>query len=110
MRLGLPDGAAGKGCPKPHLLGVLDVSAAVFLTQKSITRKTNEIGMFAEVMDQITDLTGVLVTADAMHAQDAHATYLHARGAGLLVGLKRNQCATRRSVTSSPQVGQTRRE
>lgn len=26
-------GAAGKGCAKPHVLGVLDVSATVFLTQ-----------------------------------------------------------------------------
>lgn len=84
-------GAAGKGCPKPHVLGVLDVSAAVFLTQQSIIRKTNEIGMFAEVMDQISCLDGVLVTADAMHAQTGHATYLDGRNAGLLVGLKRNQ-------------------
>lgn len=84
-------GAAGKGCPKPHVLGVLDVSAAVFLTQRSITRKTNEIGMFTQVMDQISSLTDVLVTADAMHCQTGHATYLHGRGAGLLVGLKRNQ-------------------
>jgi predicted transposase YbfD/YdcC len=84
-------GAAGKGCAKPHVLGVLDVSAAVFLTQRSITRKTNEIGMFSEVMDQIESLKGVLVTADAMHCQTGHATYLDGRGAGLLVGLKRNQ-------------------
>lgn len=29
-------GAAGKGCPKPHVLGVLDVTAEVFLTQRQI--------------------------------------------------------------------------
>ena len=87
-------GAAGKGCAKPHVLGVLDVSAAVFLTQRSITRKTNEIGMFAEVMDQIESLKGVLVTADAMGCQTGHVTYLDGRGAGLLVGLKRNQPTT----------------
>ena len=38
----------------------------MFLTQKSITRKTNEIGMFAEVMDQIQSLEGVLVTGTAV--------------------------------------------
>ena len=59
-------GAARKGRPKPHVLGVLDVSAAVFLTQRSIIRKTNEIGMFSEVLDQITSLRGVLITADAL--------------------------------------------
>jgi hypothetical protein len=36
-------GAAGKGCPKPHVLGVLDVTAAVFLTQRQINAKTNEM-------------------------------------------------------------------
>jgi predicted transposase YbfD/YdcC len=72
-------GAARKGCAKPHVLGVLDVSAAVFLTQRSITRKTNEIGMFTQVMDHIGSLTDVLVTADAMHCQTGHATYLHGR-------------------------------
>jgi DDE_Tnp_1-associated len=37
-------GAAGKGCPKPHVLGVLDVTAVtlgVFLTQRQIDTKTN---------------------------------------------------------------------
>lgn len=84
-------GAAAKGCPKPHLLGVLDVRAAVFLTQRQISAKTNEIGMFTQVMDQVTSLEGVLVSGDAMHCQSGHATYLHGRGAGLLVGLKANQ-------------------
>lgn len=84
-------GAAGKGCPKPHVLGVLDVTAEVFLTQRQINAKTNEIGMFTQVMDQISCLDGVLVSADAMHTQTGHATYLDAHGAGLLVGLKANQ-------------------
>jgi len=84
-------GAAGKGCPKPHVLGVLDVSAAVFLTQRQIDAKTNEIGMFTQVMDQISSLDGALVSADAMHCQSGHATHLAGRGAGLVVGLKANQ-------------------
>lgn len=84
-------GAALKGRAKPHVFGVLDVGAALFLTQAQIDRKTNEITAFTQVMGHLDDLDGVLVTADAMHCQDAHATWLHARGAGLLVGLKRNQ-------------------
>jgi predicted transposase YbfD/YdcC len=95
-------GAAGKGCIKPHVLGVLDVSAAVFLTQRSIARKTNEIGMFTKVMDQIGSLKDVLVTADAMHCQTGHATYLDGRGAGLLVGLKRNQPTVFDQATALP--------
>lgn len=95
-------GAAGKGCPKPHVLGVLDVSAAVFLTQRQIDAKTNEIGMFTQVMDQIDSLEGVLVSADAMHCQTGHATYLHGRGAGLLVGLKANQPTVLAQVQALP--------
>jgi predicted transposase YbfD/YdcC len=43
------------------------------------------------------DLAGAVVTADAMHAQRAHAEYLVAqRGAHYLLTVKRNQpaCAT----------------
>ncbi len=95
-------GAAGKGCPKPHVLGVLDVTAAVFLTQRQIDAKTNEIGMFTEVMDQLATLEGVLVSADAMHCQTGHATYLDGRGAGLLVGLKANQPTVLAQVQALP--------
>ncbi len=84
-------GAACKGRPKPHLLGVLDVGAGVFVAQLPIAAKTNEIGMFTDVLDQIGDLSGVLVSADAMHTQTGHADYLHERGAGLLVAVKGNQ-------------------
>ena len=37
--------------------------------------KTNEIPMFPTLLDRI-DITGAVITADAMHAQRAHATYL----------------------------------
>jgi predicted transposase YbfD/YdcC len=95
-------GAARKGCRKPHLLGVLDVTTAVFLTQREIGAKTNEIGLFTQVMDQIGSLDGVLVSGDAMHCQTGHATYLHERGAGLLVGLKANQPTALAQVETLP--------
>jgi hypothetical protein len=41
------------------VLGVLDATAAVFLARRQIDAKTNEVGPFAEVMDQITCLDGV---------------------------------------------------
>src|ERR1022692_3247087 len=53
--------------------------------------KTNEIPMFATLLDRI-DLTGAVVTADAMHAQRAHAEYLAGqRRADYLITVKRNQ-------------------
>ena len=37
------------------------------------------------------NITGVVITADAMHAQRGHATYLAGRGAHFLLTVKRNQ-------------------
>lgn len=95
-------GAACKGRPKPHLPGILDVGAGVFLGQLPISAKTNEISMFTDVLDQVSDLIGVLVSADAMHTQTAHADYLHERGAGLLIGVKGNQPTLFDQVKSVP--------
>lgn len=53
--------------------------------------KTNEIPCLRTVLDQITDLKDVLITADALHCQTAHITYLLGRGAHLLVCAKGNQ-------------------
>jgi hypothetical protein len=50
--------------------------------------------MFAPLIDQLA-ATGIdpsrLVTADALHCQRDHATYLHQRGAGLVFTVKHNQ-------------------
>ncbi|GAB3712642.1 hypothetical protein GCM10028793_47930 [Nocardiopsis oceani] len=57
------------------------------------------------------DITGALVTADATHTCAATADYLvQEKKADYLLCVKGNQCATRRSDTSPPQAGQTRRE
>lgn len=74
-----------------HLLGAFDHVRGVVLAQVDVDAKTNEISVFSTLLDQIEDLTDVVVTVDAMHAQTAHADYLHARGAHLLVTVKGNQ-------------------
>jgi predicted transposase YbfD/YdcC len=53
----------------------------------------NEIPEFQPLLDQIddADLAGSVVTADALHAQRDHATYLHERGAHYLLTIKNNQ-------------------
>jgi predicted transposase YbfD/YdcC len=63
----------------------------VVLGQADVEAKTNEIPMFTTVLDRI-DLAGAVVTADALHAQRAHAEYLVTeRGAHYLITVKRNQ-------------------
>ena len=48
------------------------------------------------------DLTDVLVTADAMHTQHRHATYLTSRGAHYLLTVKRNQPTLHRQLRDLP--------
>ncbi len=53
--------------------------------------KTNGITRFGVLLDQISDLTGVVVTADALHCQREHVTYLAGRGAHWILTVKGNQ-------------------
>jgi hypothetical protein len=76
--------ATGRSAHPVHLLGVLDHATGVVLAQVDVDEKTNEIPLFSTALDQIPDITGVVITVDAMHAQTAHADYLHGRGAHLL--------------------------
>jgi len=74
-----------------HLLAALDHTSGIVLGQRDVDLKTNEITVFATLLDQI-DILGKLVTADALHTQTAHAKYLvQDRGAHYLLTVKRNQ-------------------
>ena len=68
-------GSATAGQPGRHLLAALDHGHGVVLGQVDVEAKTNEIPMFATLLDRI-ELAGAVVTADALHAQRAHAGYL----------------------------------
>ena len=72
----------------PHLLACLDHGSGVVCAQIAVDGKTNEITMFAGLLDQITDLHGAVITADALHAQREHATYLHKRGSHYIFTVK----------------------
>jgi predicted transposase YbfD/YdcC len=86
----------------PHLMACLDHASGTVRAQVAVDGKTNEIPMFAPLLDQVADLAGVLVTADAMHAQRGHATYLHGRGAHYLLTVKGNQPGLRRQLRARP--------
>lgn len=80
-----------RGANPIHLLAVLDHATGIVLAQVNVDVKTNEIPCLTTVLDQIEDLDAVLVTADALHCQTAHVSYLRGRGAHLLVCVKGNQ-------------------
>jgi len=73
-----------------HLLAAFDHGHGVVLGQVEVGAKTNEIPLFSTLLDRI-EITGTVITADALHAQREHATCLARRGAHYLLIVKRNQ-------------------
>jgi predicted transposase YbfD/YdcC len=62
---------------------------------------TNEISQFQPLLDCL-DLAGVVVTADALHAQRDHASFLVDRGADYLLAVKANQPALHAQLAGLP--------
>jgi hypothetical protein len=71
----------------PHLLAAATHDAGLVLAQIDVHHKTNEIPMFEPLLDTI-DITGMLITADCLHTQRAHARYLHSRNADFVFCVK----------------------
>lgn len=72
---------------------------------REIGAKTNEIPEFAPPLETLADqdLTGSLVTVDALHAQTRHARYLvEDRHAHFLLSVKNNQPTLARQLTKLP--------
>lgn len=95
-------GSAADGEPGRHLLAALDHAHGVVLGQVDVGAKTNEIPRLTTLLDRI-DLTGAIVTADAMHAQRARAEYLvGSRGAHYVLTLKGSQPNLHAQLTALP--------
>ncbi|WNV82148.1 ISAs1 family transposase [Umezawaea sp. Da 62-37] len=84
------------------VMACLDHDSGVTVGQVEIAEKSNEIPMFAALLDTIVDVTGLVVTADALHAQRGHAEYLHGRGAHYVITVKGNQKALRDQLAGLP--------
>jgi predicted transposase YbfD/YdcC len=84
------------------VMAAVDQDTTVTLGQVEIDEKTNEIPNFSVVLDQVQDLSGVVVTADALHTQDEHAVYLRGRGAYYVLTVKGNRKKLRKQLASLP--------
>ncbi|MGH3084707.1 MAG: ISAs1 family transposase [Gaiellaceae bacterium] len=74
-----------------HLLSALDIEHAVTIAQARVDEKTNEITVARPMLEPL-DLAGVVVTADALHAQRELAKFLvEDKHAHYVLGLKGNQ-------------------
>jgi predicted transposase YbfD/YdcC len=93
------DGKCLRGARRPdgsqvYLLSMVRHRDAVTLATRPIPAKANEITEFAPLLGQIPDedLADTVITADALHAQRAHAVYLvQQRHAHYLFTVKNNQ-------------------
>jgi hypothetical protein len=96
----LPDGR------HVHLLSAYEVGTGIVLAQVQIAVKSNEIPAFTPLLQQVAaqlgSLTGVLVVADALHAQTGHADLLAAAGGHLMVTVKANQPTTLATLNAQP--------
>lgn len=94
------DGKVARGARLPdgrqvHLLSAYDTSTGIVLAQVQIAVKSNEIPAFTPLLRLVKtvlgSLDGVLIVADALHAQVGHADLLAEHGAHLMVTAKANQ-------------------
>ena len=93
--------ASGDG-QATHLLAVADQQAAAVLAQAEVEGKTNEITCFAPLLGPL-DLTGAVITADALHAQSEHARFLvEDKNAHYIFTVKDNQPALRARLARLP--------
>jgi len=100
------DGKSARGARRAdgrpvHLVAAVDHTTGVVHGQVAVDAKSNEITAFVPLLDQV-DLSGVVLTADAMHTQDAHARYLHRRGAHYVLIAKANRPTLARELAALP--------
>ena len=74
-----------------HVMAACDQASSVVLADTDVDGKTNEITRFQPLLDQISDLRDTVITADAMHCQREHVSYLAERGAHWILTVKGNQ-------------------
>lgn len=98
------DGQAVRGTRKhpgskhaKYILNVFNCSKELVLAQVLVGDKTNEIPHGREVVNQL-DITGSIVTADALHANPGFVQAVLDGGADYCIGLKTNQKNSEESV------------
>ncbi|GLX48790.1 hypothetical protein Shyhy01_17400 [Streptomyces hygroscopicus subsp. hygroscopicus] len=84
-----------------HLLAAALHACQTVIAQRQVAAKSNEIPALAPLLDRI-DLRGVVVTADAMHTQRAHAEHVIAASGHYLLVVKGNQKKLRKQLRGLP--------
>ena len=86
-----------------HLFSAMTHGERVVIAQEEVDHKTNEITALRPLFAE-RDISGCIVTADAMHAQRDHATFLvEEKHAGFLLFVKENQPKLFDAIASLPE-------
>lgn len=94
-------GARGAAGNLVHLLAGLCQHTGAVLAQLAVDVKTNEIPMLRKLLDTL-DITGAVITADALHCQRDTAEYIIGRGAHYIFTVKNNQPKLRTKLKTLP--------
>ena len=94
-------GACEKGGTAPRLLAALRHEEGIVAAQRQVGTKTTEITAFIPLLDTV-DIAGVAVTADQLHTQRGHATYLTRRKAYFVFTVGGNHPKLLHALTSLP--------
>ena len=94
-----------------HLLSAMTHSEGATIAQRNVDTKTDEITGFRPLLEPL-ELTDVVATAGALHAQREHVRWLsEERGAHYVIGLKDNQpslaAAAEKLLANRPVVYET---
>jgi hypothetical protein len=84
-------GSAGAGGKRAHLVSAFLQHEKMTIGQRQVDKKSNEITAFKPLLEPL-DLTGKIVTADAMHTQVEHARFIvEDKKADYVFPVKQNQ-------------------
>lgn len=94
-------GARGATGSLVHLLAGLCQQTGTVLAQLAVDVKTNEIPMLRKLLDTF-DITGAVITADALHCQRDTAEHIIGRSGHYIFTVKDNQPTLRRQLKNLP--------
>lgn len=80
---------------------MLSHDTGLVLAQARVDAKTNEIPAIRDLLGTM-DLTGVTVTADALHTQTTTATFITDNGADFIFTVKKNQPTLHKQIAALP--------
>ena len=95
-------GARNKTGKAPHLVAALAHGIGAVLGQVAVEEKSNEIPAVRELLKAFTDLTGAVVTIDAMHTQHDTAQAILSRDAEYVMTVKANMPTLYRQLKKLP--------